>query len=148
MLARISLILVAVITIPLQAQHRVDPGNLYNRVICVVPVVGKGTPADPRRPQYAPWPPKPNPARTDIISYTQQISDDGQYALVEFVARDRAAFQAIFNDKTAVKAVFEKDKNKKDEIEKELKKYKKDFDITKFGASSTLSGALTVAVPR
>jgi len=37
------------------------------------------------------------------------------------------AFHAIFGDKTL--KVFEKDKDKKDDIEKELKKYKKDFDL-------------------
>src|SRR5690349_24951539 len=39
------------------AQHRVDPRNTYNRIICVVPLTGSGTPADPRRPKYTPWPP-------------------------------------------------------------------------------------------
>jgi hypothetical protein len=47
------------------------------------------------------------------------------------VARDRAAFQAIFNDKTI--KFFEKGKSKKQDIETELKKYKKDFDLNKFG---------------
>ena len=41
------------------AQRRVDPRNTYSRAICVVPMTGSGTPADPRRPQYAPWPPSP-----------------------------------------------------------------------------------------
>jgi hypothetical protein len=63
--------------------------------------------------------------------YSQQLSDDGKLALVEFVARDRAAFQAIFNDKTI--KFFEKGKSKKQDIETELKKYKKDFDLNKFG---------------
>jgi hypothetical protein len=94
-------------------------------------MVGKGTPADPKRPQYAPWPPTVSPSRIAIIAYSHQISDDGKYALVEFVARDRSAFQAIFNDKSVT--VFEKGKDKKPDIEKGLKKYKKDFDLSKFG---------------
>lgn len=113
------------------AQRRVDPKMTYQRVICVVPMVGQGTADDPRRPMYAPWPPAPNPGRTGIIGFGFQVSDDGQYALVEFVARDRAAFSEILNDKQ-LKA-FEKGKDKKDDIEKELKKYKKDFDIEHFG---------------
>jgi len=128
------LVLAAVVS----AQRRVDPRNTYNRVICVVPMVGKGTPDDPRRPQYAPWPPPnspPSPAqaqsRTTIIAFSHQVSDDGKYALVEFVARDRSAFQAILSDKQI--KVFEKGKDKKDDIEKELKKYKKDFNLEKFG---------------
>ena len=97
----------------------------------MVPIIGKGTPADPRRPQYAPWPLSANPARTAIMGYSHQVSDDGRFALVEFVARDRSAFQAVFNDKTVT--VFEKGKDKKDVIESALKKFKKDFDLSKFG---------------
>jgi hypothetical protein len=96
-------------------------------------MVGKGTPADPMRPRYAPWPPAAvNTSRTAIISFSHQVSDDGRFALVEFVARDRQAFDAIFKDKTV--KVFEKSKDKKDDIDKELKKFKKDFDIEKLGA--------------
>jgi hypothetical protein len=112
------------------AQHRVDSQNTYSRVICVVPLVGSGTPADPKRPQYAPWPLSRSRSRTDILAYSHQISDDGRFALVEFVARDRRAFLAIFNDKTL--KVFEKGKDKKDDIEKELKNFKKDFDLNQF----------------
>jgi hypothetical protein len=117
----------------LAAQHnRVDPRNTYHRILCVVPMVGKGTPADPMRPQYAPWPPSTSASRTAIISFSHQVSDDGRFALVEFVARDRQAFEEIFNDKTI--KVFEKGKDNKDDIDKELKKFKKDFSLDKLGA--------------
>src|SRR5436190_262087 len=56
------------------SQHRVDPKNTYPRIVAVVPIVGKGTPTDPKRPQYAPWPPSPNPPRNAIIAYSFQIS--------------------------------------------------------------------------
>jgi len=94
-------------------------------------MIGKGTPADPRRPQYAPWPPNPHGTRTGIIAFNHQVSDDGKSALVEFIARDRSAFAAILADKSL--KVFEKGKDKKADIELELKKYKKDFDLSKFG---------------
>ena len=113
------------------AQRRVDPRNTYERIICVVPVVGKGTRQDPKRPQYAPWPPSAVKQANGIIGFTQQISDDGTHALVEFVARDRSAFQAILADKSVT--VLDRKKDQKDDIEKELKKYKHDFDISKFG---------------
>jgi hypothetical protein len=112
------------------AQRRVDPKNTYQRVICVVPLIGAGTAQDPKRPQYAPWPLSQARSQTDIIAYSQQLSDDGRFALVEFVARDRRAFQAILNDRTL--RVFEKGKDKKDDIEIELKKFKKDFDLNQF----------------
>jgi hypothetical protein len=147
----------------LSAQRRVDPRNTYVRVICVVPLVGEGTKDNPKRPQFVPESAvaavsatrtsavkSPSPAapgdapnlsyssqaseasKTEILAFVQQVSDDGKYALVEFVARDRAAFAGIMADKS-VKVLFEKDKAKKDDIERELKKYKKDFDLSDFG---------------
>ena len=65
------------------------------------------------------------------MAYSHQLSDDGRFALVEFVARDRSAFQAILNDKTVT--VFEKGRSKKADIEKALKLFKKDFDLDQFG---------------
>ncbi|MBZ5580976.1 MAG: hypothetical protein LAQ30_02020 [Acidobacteriia bacterium] len=94
-LAALLLTLAAVVC----AQRRVDPKNTYVRVICVVPLVGGGTQADPKRPMYAPWPLPSTPPRTGIIAFAQQISDDGKYALAEFVARDWSAFSAILSDK-------------------------------------------------
>jgi len=45
--------------IGLPAQHRADPKNLYERLICVVPMIGAGTHEDPRRPLFAPVSPPP-----------------------------------------------------------------------------------------
>lgn len=116
-------------------QYRVDPRRTYQRLICVVPVTGNGTAADPKRPAYAPIKPAalaaPGAKPAGIIGYTQQISDDGKFALVEYVAQDRSAFAAILADKSI--KVFIKGDARKDDIEKELKKYKKDFDLDKFG---------------
>jgi hypothetical protein len=111
------------------AQHRVDPRNSYNRVICVVPIVGNGTPLDPKRPMYAPWPLSQDP--NGIIAFTFELSDDGQRAIVEFVARTRAAFQTILSD-TSITA-FEKGKAAKADVEAAVKKARKDFDMDKFG---------------
>ena len=115
-------------------QRKVDPKNTYTRIICVVPMIGKGTPDDPRRPQYAPWPPPSATqalVRSTILAFSQQVSDDGKSAIVELVARDRSAFQDILSDKQV--KVFFKATDKKDDIEKELKKFKKDFDLNQFG---------------
>jgi hypothetical protein len=111
------------------AQHRVDPRNIYNRVICIVPFVGKGTPADPKRPMYAPWPPSRDP--NGILAFSFQPTDDGQLAVVEFVARNRAAFDPIFNDKTIT--AFEKGRATRADIESLIKQHRKDFDMDKFG---------------
>jgi len=69
--------------------------------------------------------------RTGILAFTFVLSDDGQHALVEFVARDRAAFQQILAD-SSVKS-FVKGKDKRADVETEFKKYKKDFDFRSFG---------------
>jgi hypothetical protein len=71
------------------------------------------------------------PATPTIIAYMHVASDDGKYALVEYVAKDMAAFQTILSDKTL--KVFVKGKDSKDAIEAELRKYKKDFSLDKFG---------------
>ena len=118
---------------PVSAQkNHVSPGNMYERCIVVVPIVGSGTFADPKRPMYAPLPSQANStSRVGILAYSYQTSDDGKYALVEFVAQDPAAFADILAN-ASVKH-FQKGKDKPEDIEKELKKYKKDFDINHFG---------------
>ena len=123
-------------------QRSVDPRNLYERLYCVVPMIGKGTWTDPKRPMYAPLPAQMNPAsRTGIIGFTHVLSDDGQFALVEFVARDAKAFDHILADINAninvnvnVKS-FRKGQDKREDIEAEFRKHKKDFSFDHFGVS-------------
>jgi hypothetical protein len=115
-------------------QQRVDSRHLYERTLAIVPVIGKGTFDDPKRPMYAPLPAALRSAaasRTGILGFSHVLSDDGQHALVEFVARDRTAFQQILAD-PSVKS-FVKGKDKREDIETEFKKYKKDFDFKTFG---------------
>jgi len=122
------------------AQRKVDPRNTHQRIIVIVPYVGTGTAADPKRPQYAPLPLSTAQAaaqaaaqsRTGIIGYTHIASDDGRFAIVEYVARDQAAFQAILNDKSVL--VFVKGKDKPADIEKALQSFKKGFSLSTFGA--------------
>ncbi len=119
----------------LMAQQRVDSRNMYERALCVVPIVGAGTPDDPRRPQYAPLPPPLgiSPSTDGIIAFTFQPSDDGKLALVEFVARSQQAFRDLLADTNPDIKVFIKGKHKRDEIYKEFKKHKRDVDLDKFG---------------
>ena len=114
--------------------HRVDPRNMYERVLVVLPIVGKGTYADPRRPLYAPASAAINPiSRTAILGFTYVLSDDGQSALAEFVAKDRSAFKDILNDKTL--KPFLKNRDKVEDALTEFKKHKKDFDFKHFGVA-------------
>jgi hypothetical protein len=118
---------------PVFAQkYSVSPRNMYERLVTVVPIIGTGTYADPKRPMYAPLPSQASPtSRAGILAYSYQVSDDGNYALVEFVAQDPAAFKAILADTTIT--CFQKGKDDPVAIVTALQKYKKDFDITRFG---------------
>jgi hypothetical protein len=111
------------------AQRRVDSKNSYDRVIAVVSFIGSGTQADPKRPQYVPWPPTRDP--NGIIAWSVLPSDDGRFALIELVARNRSAFQSLLSDKTI--AVFEKGRVTKAQIESALKQYRKDLSLDSFG---------------
>jgi hypothetical protein len=112
---------------PAFSQHKVDPAYTHERLICVVPMIGSGTHEDPRRPMFAPIPGKASPDGIQAFAY--QLSDDGQHALVEFVARDRSAFAEILAPHSPALAVFEKGKRKGRDIEQELKRFKKDFSL-------------------
>jgi len=128
----VAFVCLALVIPALRAQHRVDPGNMYERVMAVVPWTGSGTHADPRRPMYVPGPTQMNPAsRSGILGFQCVESDDNKYALCEFVAATPAALKPILTDPN-VKA-FLKGRDKRDDAITEFKKYKKDFDPTHFG---------------
>src|SRR6266567_2634124 len=120
---------------PALGQQRLDSRLLYDRLMCVVPLnAGRGTFDDPKRPLHAPTPSALAAAaksRTGILGYSYAMSDDGLLALIEFVGRDRSAFQQILADSTI--KCFLKGRDKREDLEAEFKKHKKDFDFTKFG---------------
>jgi hypothetical protein len=120
--------------IQLRAQPRVDARNMYERVLAVVPMIGKGTFDDPKRPMYAPTPAELQQGqrtRKGILAYTHVMSDDGALALVEFVAMDRSAFQQILTDPT-VKS-FLKGRDRREDLEAEFLLHKKGFNFGLFG---------------
>ena len=130
---------------------RVPQELLGERLVAVVPVVGKGTAEDPFRPKFVPLLPstaeliklrkESRPAvvplqksdaellaeeKLRIGAWTMVMADDGKRAIVEFVARDRAAFAEILKD-ASVRAVEKKKLGDESELV-ELRKVKKDFD--------------------
>ena len=115
-----------------QAQHRVDPRNTYERVIAIVPWTGAGTKADPRRAMFTPSPAQMSPtSRTGILAFQCLPSDNGLLALCEFVAKDRAALSPILAA-PGIKA-FLKGRDKPADIIAEVAKHIKNFDINHFG---------------
>ena len=119
------------------AQRKVDARLRYERCWAVLPIIGTGTLADPKRPMFAPLPGTGSPgSRTGILGYSFLPSDDGQFALVEFVA----AQQSVFKDILAAPATlgptvktFLKGRDKLEDVEAEFKKHRKNFDFTHFG---------------
>ncbi len=91
-------------------------------------MVGAGTASDPKRPLFAPLPWE----RSGISGFTYQISDDGQRALVQFVARSRGDLQAIAGSARADVKVFERGKATLDEVQTEFRKIKPGFDVRQF----------------
>jgi hypothetical protein len=121
---------------PLYCQQRVSLRNTHERLLCVVPMMGRGTEDDPRRPMFAPLPGARGeaPTRDGIIAFNYQESDDGRYALVEFVALDQTAFAPILEekDRRVDLKVFVKGKDRRDDVETEFRKFKRNFDIERF----------------
>ena len=65
------------------AQHRVDLGSSHERIMLVVPMVGSGTCADPKRPMFAPVASQIDRDKSGILAYYHELSDDGKSAIVE-----------------------------------------------------------------
>lgn len=88
-----ALVALSVFTGTLFAQRSVPPEYSYHHVWAVVPLIGTGTDADPRRPMLVPAPDQqPATESPDMLSYQMQLSDDGKWALVEFVFQSPLAF--------------------------------------------------------
>jgi hypothetical protein len=116
---------------------RHDTGPLHQRIICVVPMVGSGTYGDPRRPMFAPGgAQEPAAAKTlgfaaapAILSLQSLPSDDGLFAIVQFVARDRTAFKQILGANPNIVMVFEAGKVTRADVLTQLQKYSKNFTL-------------------
>ena len=130
-----SLICLAMMATVSLAQRRVDERDLGERLILIVPVVGAGTAQDPLRPLFVPTAEeRARDGAAGIQGYTAVLSDDKKFALVELVAQDRKAFDAILKEtRTDIKRFdHQKGKDKGDDIELEFRKLKKGFDFKKF----------------
>ena len=118
-----------------------NAGPIYERIICVVPLVGAGTLDDPKRPLFAPvagasqqaiLPGKKSKGFLDpaaIVSYQSVLTDDGTQAIVEFVARDRAALQPILGNRLGV-PVFDLRDASLEAMLTALRQVKKNFSLS------------------
>jgi len=105
--------------------RRVDPENMYHRVYARVRVIGKGTPDDPRRPMFAPT--QPSKDHKGILGYQMQISDDGKWALCEFVGATPQDLEVITKANDPNVVVFEQGKSSAADVIADFGNFKKNF---------------------
>jgi len=140
---------IALISTPaVRGQQAVPSPVRYERILCIVPMVGSGTWEDPRRPMFVPSPREKRQRasllrlaprrerisglRTEILSYHYELSDDGRYALVEFRARSPRAFERILAHRGPGVKVFRPGRDRRERVEAEFRKYKRRFDWRRF----------------
>jgi hypothetical protein len=90
-----TLAALSVFTAALFAQQNVSSEFNYHRVYAVVPLVGTGTSTDPQRPMLVPAPGASQTetgGRADLLGYQMQLSDNGKFALVEFVFQSPVSY--------------------------------------------------------
>ncbi len=139
-----TLLGVCLLAATLNAAPGSNPKVIYEQIIAVVPMIGTGTFQDPKRPLFTPGrgsavlptvvPPSLGflqPPRLE--GFTSTLSDDGQSAIVQFVARDRAAFKNILAAQALGQVkVFDRHRDSLDAMLQELRKVKKNFDLASF----------------
>jgi len=165
-------------------QGRADGRMGYERLVAVVPMVGSGTYEDPRRPAYVPdyllrtleslqlgkSEEEASPiaaalakgkAPAAIVGFHYEISDDGNFALAEFFATDRAAFKPLLEaakrpfasaeiapNRNALEGgfdlkAFEAGKARRLDIETEFRKHKRDFSLDRFAGRKAVAATGT-----
>ena len=103
---------------------------MYHRVYARVPLVGSGKPDDPIRPMFAPT--APSKDHTGILGYSMQISDDGKWALCEFVGATPSDLKIITTSTDPHVVFFERGHAKLDDVIADFSKYKKNFTFNPF----------------
>ena len=74
----------------------------------------------------------PMSSRPGYLAWKMQVSDDGTMAIIQIVAADHHAFDSILADTRPEIRVFEIGRATPAAIQTEMRKYKKDFDLTNF----------------
>lgn len=113
---------------------RVSPRNNYERIIAIVPMIGAGTAEDPRRPMFSPAQ-GVAANRRGLIAFSYQLSDDENFALVEFVGVNSAAFKDILAESKNGLRIFQKGKFNKADLAAAWGQYKREFDLENLGVS-------------
>lgn len=95
---------ISVFAAALYAQQKLSPGMTYHRVWMVTPLQGTGKAGDPQRPMFVPASAAAS-GRSGVLGFQMQLSDDGKFALVEYVFASPAAFQAVLQSEAAARGI-------------------------------------------
>ncbi len=125
----IALLLTAAV---LHAQRRVDPKHSLYRIIAVVPLV-PGTNGAAAWPKHLPASQPAGSSAPAIIAFACERTDDGQHAVLELVAANRAALADVLADHAIL--AFEKNTVTEQQIEAAVRQYRKDFSLSRFGVA-------------
>ncbi|QOY90037.1 hypothetical protein [Paludibaculum fermentans] len=112
-------------------------------MIAVVPLVGKGTPDDPRRPKFVASP--ADKVQREVLDYQFVVSDDGKWAIAVFsTSRPTAAALRLLDEIESSRedgaVSFDTGKSNKTDLETEIRKKKADFDLDEFLGLSKARG--------
>lgn len=136
---RLFVAIICLYSLPSFAEN-VRIGEASGAVLIAVPMEGKGTWDDPKRPAFV---------RESGVPFRYQVSDDGTMALVEASPRNLAELEKLDSlvKKDGRAKLFQPGKDRKIDVETEFKKLKKDFDPAVFGRLGALQKALPAPAP-
>lgn len=127
----LALILVALSSvISSHAQGLPSHDAALERMIVVVPMIGRGTPESPRR-----------PLGTELLStladtpigYRYELSDDGHFAIVQLTARSSKHFDPLLKGVGAQAThTFDPRRHERGSVLQALRLLRKDFDLDAF----------------
>ena len=112
--------------------QRVSTQLMYHRVWAVVPMIGSGSAADPRRPMFVPAPGQAASGHSGVIGYQMLLSDDKKSALVEFVGASPKELRHIAGSTAPGVKAFERGKASQALIQAEFRRFRADFSVNMF----------------
>lgn len=130
---RLSLIAGLILVIISSLPKTWGEGRTHGRVVvAIVPMVGSGTVDDPRRPLYAPK--TKELGQPGSLDFRFVLSDDKRWAIVAFStgrvsAESMAALDAVERSTEPGVKAFGRGRDKREDVETEARKLKKDFDL-------------------
>lgn len=122
-----ALTLVVCLAAMSHGQIRLDHTQLYEVALVIVPLTGAGTDKDPRRPALIPGEGQDR-LPEGLVSWSWQAGDDDKVAILEIVARNKETLRKLTQD-VRVNRVFERGKDKREDVERELKLVKRTFSL-------------------